>query len=267
MKLNPTDLLLSDKLAPITTSMGFIENDFDTVVEKYYQWHQGNIHRFDPKARIVIETLQGDLEKVLRKTLPLKMGDSNRSLFIPTKSNWIAYIDNGYRGTDPSAISYMATRLKCRSVWVVAEPHTKKNYGSPRIGRSGALILELHGPELINRSNLIRSIRLEHDIGSWSFEQKGDPLPFENPDDYIAKCKTNKLSFETFSMYLSELGLNPFTPSFYLPDNANIAKMINTRRHKKINAQDVSLKRARRLNGIDKSLRFRGVVLSRKGYI
>lgn len=266
MKLKTSDLLFSDKLAPITTNMGFIENDFNTVVDAFYKWHKGNVHSFDPKARIEIIRLKGDLDKVIKRILPMKMGQSNRKLFIPTSSKWVAYLDNGYRGTDSSAISYMAEHLKCRTVWIVAEPHTMKNYGSPRIGRSGALILELHGPEKTEWLNLVRSIRLEHDVGKWSFKVSGKPLPFEKIANYNAKRNTEKLTFETFSYYLSELGIYPFSPSYYLPENSSTAMMINTRWHKKMPSINVSLKRARRLNGIDNSLKIRGVVVSRKGY-
>jgi hypothetical protein len=266
MKLETSDLLFSDKLAPITTNMGFIENDFNTVVDEFYQWRKENVHRHDPKAKVEKNLLNGDLENIIKSLLPLKMGQSNRNLFIPTSSKWVAYMDNGYRGTDPSAVSYMAEHIKCRSVWIVAEPHTKKNYGSPRIGRSGALILELHGPEKTEWLNLVRSIRLEHDVGKWSFKLRGKPLPFENLANYDVKRKTDKLTFDTFSYYLSELGIYPFSQSFYLPDNSNFPIMINTKWHKKMPSINVSLKRARRLNGIDKSIRIRGVVVSRKGY-
>jgi hypothetical protein len=86
-------------------------------------------------------------------------------------------------------------------------------------GFEGALILELSGPEhteAINR-NPHRSIRLEKDIGRWSFTENGTPLPFERLDRYESRYKKDRFTLEMMNEYLLELGINAFLEEFYLP--------------------------------------------------
>ncbi len=73
------------------------------------------------------------------------MGRHSGDLFIPTRSAWTAYVENGWTGTDAaSPMSVMARRLSIRSLRVVAVPHTLRKHGG---GRYGAVMLDVFGPE------------------------------------------------------------------------------------------------------------------------
>jgi len=213
------NLLLNNHLSPITSSYGFIEKETNELVDCYLDW-QKEINEQIPlskRTEYKASLLGGSLEQVLLKLLPLGVQGEYRFLFIPTRSKWTAYFANGFRGTDPSAIGYLAKRCNCRSIWIVATPFIMKKEESR--GFEGALILELFGPEDTGTISLnrIRSIRLEKDIGIWSFTQDGAPLPFERLERYELRNKKDKFPLEVMNKYLLELGIDAFQEGYFLP--------------------------------------------------
>lgn len=266
MRLEPSDLLFSERLAPITTSMGFVEAELDSILDNFVDWRREIANTWDPKSNVDVVEVNGDLEETLRTILPFQRIHSNHFLFVPTMSNWVAYVGNAYRGTDPSAISYIARHIGCQTLWMVAKPHTLRRTGVPRIGRQGALIIELYGPEETEWLNHIRTIRLVNNAGRWEFRQSGDPFPFEDANQYEARKVSKRFSFESFAKILHHLGIHPFTPNFYLPKGSDTAYMVRVQWKKRRLIRDVSFKRARRLNHIDEGLRIFGRLISREGY-
>jgi hypothetical protein len=211
--------LLNDRLNPITRSYGFIEKETNDLVNCFMSWHREINERLSRSKRseFKVSKLDGSLEQVLLNLLPLCAGGEDRYLFIPTKSRWTAYFANGLRGTDPTAIRYLAKRCDCRTIWIVATPFIMKKEESR--GFEGALILELFGPEdtgTMSR-NLLRSIRLEKDIGKWSFTEDGTPLSFERLDKYELRYKKDRFTLDMMNEYLLEFGIIVFQEEFYLP--------------------------------------------------
>jgi hypothetical protein len=245
MSIEPKDLLLEDRLAPITTSMGFFEGECPVVVRNFLEWQEQI-----KKANRFIEGISsractGGLEQVLSSLLPLKKISATRYLFVPAANGWTAFFDNGYRGTDPTAIAHLPQRLRSRSVWVVASPHQPIR----------SLILEVYGHEKTEWLNLIRRIRLEDDYGRWQFEQLGSPLPFEQTERYHMKRKTDRFDLPLLKQYLDALGgVAAFNEDFYLPANNREAVLVEIRTRKSAeNAEnkDIPLAEAKRLNGIE----------------
>jgi hypothetical protein len=244
MLIRNEHLLLGDRLAPITSSVGFIEGEASRVADTFIAW-QKEVTKKGSLAQFLLTNIHshdigGNLEEVFRSLLPLQKVGAGRFLFIPTRSGWTAFVDNGYRGTDPAAIAQMASLLKSRSVWIVAIPHTMQKTYVPGKGRQGALIFEVYGHTRTQWLNLIRSIRLENDAGEWQIEQSGDPLPFEQTRRYF--------DFDLLKRYSQELGLATFDANFYLPDSTR-AILVEIHRPWKVEA--VSLAEARHLNGIE----------------
>lgn len=217
-------LLFDDKLAPLTSAMGFFEADHYIAVESFVKWCQ---EIDEPHGvSIVRRAVTGNLEDVLRTLLPFSREGQNRFLFIPTTSHWTAYVANSSLGTDQSAVGYMAERLGCRSMYTVAIPHTLSKIGTPRRGRQGALILDVYGPEKTEWLNLIRSIALFNDAGKWEFQVSGTPFPFERTGQYAARRRKDRFTFDMLQDYLAELGLSPFEESFYLPPDKGAAELV-----------------------------------------
>jgi hypothetical protein len=250
MIIKDTDQLYSNKLAPITTSMGFIQADIQSVVDEFHVWIQEINSRLDRQLSIDDSKITGDLETVLRNLLPLQRSNSDKFVLIPTSSNWTAILDNGFRGTDPLTIGYMAEKLNCLACWFVARPHAIKSIGISREGRQGALIFELYGPKHTEWLNLLRQVRLEYILGKWEFSEFGKPLPFEDTEEYQVQKVSDKFSFNSLSHCLRELDITSFSPEFYLPPESNTASLIQIQGGEIMPGTSLSLQQARKLIGM-----------------
>ena len=209
------NLLLDDRFAPITSTIGFIEIDLQNAVAGFMRW-QEPIHA--PRGVVLAtRTLDGDLPSTLSALLPLTSVETRRFLFVPTASAWVAFFDNNHGGTDATGpMAYLARTLRCRALRVVAVPHhePRRDQGHWR-GRYGATILDLFGAEVTNHSNTIRSITMMNDGGSWTFDEIGGPLPFEDLEAYKARRVRDRFPFELLRSYLKHLRLEPFDEQFY----------------------------------------------------
>jgi hypothetical protein len=213
--MSPMNLLFHDRLAPVTSTIGFIETDLPTAVRSFVRWQEP----IQSPRGVVLATrsLEGGLESAIMALPPLTSVEARRFLFVATASSWVAYFDNGYRGTDATGpMAYLARTMGCRAMRVVAIPHhePKRANGHWR-GRYGATILDLFGPEVKNHANTIRSITMMNDGGKWTFHEMGDRLAFEDPETYKAKRIRDRFPVELLAHYLKQLGLEPFAESFY----------------------------------------------------
>jgi hypothetical protein len=205
-------LLLEDRWAPVTSTMGFLELGAEQAAQAFATWLRGLPTSRD--STIEVLPVSGTLEQVLSSLLPLNGGE--RRLFIPTRSAWTAYVDNQWTGTDAaSAMSVMAQRLSIRCLRVVAVPHTRrKNQGV----RYGAVMLDVYGPKQPGKlNNYVRALGASNDGGRWVFDQSGEPFPFEQVEQYQARRVRDRFTFEMLKDYLRHLGLAPFEEDFYMP--------------------------------------------------
>jgi hypothetical protein len=81
-------LLLEDRWAPVTSTMGSLELGAEQAAQAFATWQRG-----PPTSRgFTVEVLpvSGTLEQVLSSLLPLSGGEIQRRLFIPTRSaSWL----------------------------------------------------------------------------------------------------------------------------------------------------------------------------------
>ncbi|HYO55062.1 hypothetical protein [Archangium sp.] len=205
-------LLLEDRWAPVTSEMGFLETDAEHAARAFAAWQEGLL----APVGVTVETrpVTGSLEQVLSSLLPLTDSETQRHLFIPTRSAWTAYVENAKGGTDAmSAMGYMARTLGCRGLRVVAVPNTYRK-GE---GRYGAVMLEVYGPHRTAWLNYVRVVSASNDGGRWVFDQFGEPFPFEKLEQYQARRVRDRFTFDMLQEYLRHLGLSPFEEDFYLP--------------------------------------------------
>ncbi|ATB39503.1 hypothetical protein CYFUS_004947 [Cystobacter fuscus] len=208
-------LLLGDRWAPVTSDMGFLETDVERAARALSSW-QGGLWASEGVI-VTARPVDGSLEQVLSALLPLSGGEKQRHLFIPTRSAWTAYVDNGYRGTDAvSAMSYLAQVLGCRGMRVGAVPHTLREDK----GRYGVVALEVYGPRQTDWLNYLRTLYAMNDGGRWVFGQSGEPFPFEKLARYQARKVRDRFTLDILEEYLLHLGLSPFQEDFYLPQGA-----------------------------------------------
>jgi hypothetical protein len=206
-------LLLEDRWAPVTSEMGFLELGAEQAAQAFATWQRGLVT--SPGSTIEVLPVAGPLEQSLSSLLPLSGGETQRRLFIPTRSAWTAYVSNQWTGTDAaSPMRSMARRLSIRCLRVVAVPHTLRGDQ----GRYGSVMLGVFGPERPGKiSNTVRALAAANDGGPWVFEQSGEPFPFEQVEQYQARRVRDRFTFEMLKDYLRHLGLAPFEEDFYLP--------------------------------------------------
>ena len=221
-------LLLGGRLAPITSTIGFLEASLDDAVGAFVDWER-SVH--EPLGiSITRRVVAGGLEEVLSSLLPLTSVVRRRYLFVPTDSPWVAFFDNGHKGTDAfSVISYLAQSLGCRGMRVTAVPDTIEGEFKGARGEYGGVVWEVYGPRQTGFLNYVRSISAINDGGKWSFSQNGTPFPFEDASRYSARSVKDRFTFELLEGYLSELGLSPFDEKFYMPDAAGAAQLVEKR--------------------------------------
>lgn len=206
-------LLLDDRWAPVTSTMGYLEARAEYAARAFADWQAGLLGA--DGVAVEVRPVTGSLEQVLSSLLPLTQGMRQRHLFIPTRSPWMAYVDNAYRGTDAaSAMAYMARTIGCRGLRVVAVPHTYRK-GE---GRYGAVMLEVYGPHQTAWINTVRVVSAANDGGPWVFDEFGEPFPFEKVEQYQARRVRDRFTFDMLRDYLRHLGLSPFEEDFYLPE-------------------------------------------------
>jgi hypothetical protein len=206
-------LLLEDRWAPVTSEMGFLETSAAHAARVFASWMAG-LHD-ERGTSVQVHPVSGSLEQVLSTLLPLTSPEPRRTLFIPTRSPWTAFIENARGGTDASrAMAYMARTLGCRGMRVVAVPHTLRGDK----GRYGAVILDVFSPDQTTGPRYLRALEAVNDGGRWVFHVSGEPFPFEKPERYQARRVKDRFTFDMLKEYLLHLGLPPFDEHFYLPE-------------------------------------------------
>jgi hypothetical protein len=210
--------LLGGKLSPITNTIGFLRRNKADAVNEFALWQK------DIQARrgvsIVTREVSGDLEAVIRQLLPLTSVERRRFLFIPTPSNWTAFIDNGHQGTDVfSPLSYLAEKLRCEAVRATAIlDGGGKQYP--------ATIFELFGPARADFLNYVRSVATAYDGRKWSFSAEGEVQPFEQVDRYADRSVQMRFTPEMLDSYLRSMQISAFEEEFYLSEDATLVEKV-----------------------------------------
>jgi hypothetical protein len=210
------DLLFNNEFAPITKEIGYLECDLPFVCSAYESWETSILGPLG--MNVELENVKVDFKSILRRLFPLTSPIRTRLAFVPTKSSWTAYFDNGPLGTDASGIiSVLARKLNCRGVRAVFVPNTMPNNPTKETrGRYGATTLEVYGPG----QTPIRTIYAVNDGGKWRFAANGTAFPFEETDSYNAKKISERFTGEMLNRYLKNLGIDAFSETFYAPLDA-----------------------------------------------
>ena len=144
--------LLSDRFAPITSAIGFLEIGLDQASDALLTWRC----RLHGGAKAT--ELREPLAEALGSLEPLTLGVRPRELLVATTSPWTAYFDCGANGGDPvSTIGYLCRVIGCRGVVAVSIPDTAGTKHE-RPGRYGAVQFELYGADMTEFLNYIRTV-------------------------------------------------------------------------------------------------------------
>ena len=239
--------LLADRYAPITSEIGFLQCSAEAAAKAFIDW-QIPIQA-KREVALCVDELQGTLDSVLPKLLPLTSVERRRMLFIPTTGNWTAYFDNGWRGTDAySGVSYLSEVLGCRGVRVVYVPHSLDEQDGRQPGRYGSVLLELYAATKTDFVNTERSIAVIYDGKKWVFTANGTPQEFENIAQYSSRSIKDRFTQEMLSKYLDCIGIRAFEREFY--DSASKSFLIRKKGVTAPGLKEYSLEQVRMELGI-----------------
>ncbi len=202
--------ILGGAFAPVTWEIGFLEASAEVAADAFCRW-QAPIHA-NRGVRLDTRSLQGPFAEMLCALSPLTSIEPRRYLFLPTRSEWTAYFDNGHQGPDvPAHVSYLAGALGCRGVRAVAVPDRRE------LGETaGAVMLEIYGPRPLDFLNYERSISVANDGRRWRFEEFGERFPFEDSNRYEAPKVRDRFTTRMLGRYLLALGgIRVFDDDFY----------------------------------------------------
>jgi hypothetical protein len=202
--------LLSDRFAPITSSIGFLRLGLDDAVGSLTEWRR---------------VLYGDVDaeevagfpECLRALEPLTGGVTPRELLVEASDGWTAYFDCSLRGTDAvSAIGYLSRTVRCQGLAISTHPHT---LGLPGVkhGRMGAVQFEMFGPLNADFLNYVRVVAVTFDGSRWRFDASGTQQWFEEAGAYDAARVRDRFTTDMLERYCQALDLDVFDPGAYGP--------------------------------------------------
>lgn len=204
--------LLSERFAPITSSIGFVQAPCEDVAGVMGSW----LRELYPIVRRT--DLGGSFPTMLSRLEPLVSGARPRELIIQTaRRDCTAFFDCSLMGTDAvSFVGHICTLLKCEGLAIRAQPHTMGT-GREVPGRYGAVQFELFGPEQTRFLNYVRTVSAAHDGSRWRFDTWGAVQPFERVEAYRSRRVRDRFTSSMLAAYCEAIGMRPFEASFYLP--------------------------------------------------
>jgi hypothetical protein len=202
--------LFGGKYAPVTDTIGFIRCNPARAAGFFTEWQRS----IQEKRGVSVGStdVNGSLEAKIRRLLPLTSVERRRYIFIPTRSNWTAFLDNGHQGTDAfSPLSYMAEKLSCEAVRATYDPGIRDTSDM-------AVIWELYGPHLVDFSNTVRAVFVADDGNGLIFSESGEVQPYEDVGKYSSRLKRDRFTPQMLDNYLRALGIEAFDENFYQPE-------------------------------------------------
>jgi hypothetical protein len=203
-------LLLDDKFAPITGSVGYLRVPLDAAAAALAGW------RNELEGTATITHLSGPLDVMLSSLEPLVTGARPRELLVEMRGGWTAYFDSLLQGTDPwTTIGYLARTIPCEGAAITLVPDVRPS--ETGTGRLGAVQLQTFEPYVTDFINHGRHIGVVHDGDRWDFSLSGEPLPFEEHERYKAQRVRDRFTPEMLASYASALGIDFANADAYGP--------------------------------------------------
>lgn len=198
----------------------FIEAPLALVEAELIQW-QGGIFR--PLGfSLQVDKINGDIRSVTSLLEPFVCPRSTKRLLLSTNTGWTVLFDNGSLGTDAGQAFVLATKLKCRTVRIVAANDTMKSKKSNAAAAYGAVIFEV-----FNDTVRERPIYCANDGGRWVFGQSGKPFDFECIDSYSRKPISARFTLSLLRDYLAEFKIYAFDSTWYTSSQCHPSVLIS----------------------------------------
>ena len=196
--------LFNRELEPLTFSIGFIQAPAEEVTQFFVDFFT-RLKR-NGKAKKLTGTLRNNLELLQ----PLTSSNALYLVHSTLNPDWTALFDGDKQGHGvDQRISYLATELNTNGYFFgktvrdrpehnfLAGTHFQKCDPSTTLGISRSVDL------------------IENNPNRWYFYQDGEPLPFEQTQNYTARRKKDRLTPQMLEDYATAIGLHPWDENFY----------------------------------------------------
>ena len=203
--------LCSERLAPTTSSIGFLELPLEQAAHHLANWRR-TLH-----SSVSLTPLTGDLSTLVPYLEPLTGGSRPRELLIEAGRTWTAYLDCSIRGTDAvSTVGYLSRTVPCQGVAIRSAPHIAANGSRP--ARVGAVQFELFGPLSTEFLNYVRTVSVTFSGSKWQFSATGTEQAFEEISAYRSNRVRDRFTSEMLERYCRAIGIDPFVGESYGPN-------------------------------------------------
>lgn len=204
--------LLSEKYAPITSSIGYLRLSLTDAASALTHWRSSIV-----SGEITSEPVDTGFPECLHALEPLTGGVRPRELLVEMSGDWTAYFDCGLAGPDPiSTIGHLAQAIPCQGLAIDVSPHT---FGVPGVerGRYGGVQFQMFGPLQTEFLNYVRTISVANDGGRWVFTLAGTEQWFEETQQYRSRRIRDRFNSRMLERYCLALDLDVFNPAVYGP--------------------------------------------------
>ena len=168
------------RYAPTTNFMAFFETPYAELVDFIVQWERKRDVVNDRRVPVQKIDIGGTWEQRLNSLLPL---NRSKVMVSETQSNWCVYVNNSPNGTDLYADPpYLCEKLGVREIAVtLVRDIPKIKPGSTQFlyedYTRAEKVLSATGTGWCDQ--FPRRYIAAHHESRWEFEERGDPLPFE----------------------------------------------------------------------------------------
>ena len=204
------------RYAPTTNLMAFLEVPYDELVDFIVQWERKRDVVNDRRVPVRKIDIGGTWEQRLNSLLPL---NRSKVMVSETQSNWCVYVNNSPNGTDLYADPpYLCEKLGVREIAVtLVRDIPKIKPGSTQFlyedYTRAEKVLSATGTGWCDQ--FPRRYIAAHHESRWEFVDQGEPLPFEEVEQYQARRIKDRLTPEMVERYCSHFGIDLFNPDFY----------------------------------------------------
>ena len=204
------------RYAPTTNFMAFFETPYDELVDFIVQWERKRDVVNDRRVPVRKIDIGGTWEQRLNSLLPL---NRSKVMVSETQSNWCVYVNNSPNGTDLYADPpYLCEKLGVREIAVtLVRDIPKIKPGSIQFlykdYTRAEKVLSATGTGWCDQ--FPRRYIAAHHESRWEFVDQGEPLPFEEVEQYQARRIKDRLTPEMVERYCSHFSIDLFNPDFY----------------------------------------------------
>jgi len=216
-------MIFDNKFYPIDTTIGFVKGDVVNVSNFIIDWYKriGN-----PLDIIKRRVYNNDAEGAMAGLLPLTSGRIRRTLILSNSSDWVMYLNNLVNGTDISALTYIAEKLKTSCIdaaTTLSSDDLGYKINSPH---AGATFFDYDEFAVDGRKIRERWIHAINEDGNWKFETEGDLFSFENPEQFKARKIKDRFNRHHLIAYLEHFGIKLNDPNFFSNSKAVLIERI-----------------------------------------